>query len=93
MKPLYLVDGSAYLFRAYHALPPLTRSDGLPVSAVRGFTAMILRLQDLVGEAAVDRNYEKHLWRKQRMILLARSLRSPLKLHPNLPLCRNLSHR
>ena len=51
MKPLYLVDGSAYLFRAYHALPPLTRSDGLPVSAVRGFTAMILRLQESQHEA------------------------------------------
>ena len=51
MKPLYLVDGSAYLFRAYHALPPLTRSDGLPVSAVRGFTAMILRLQESQHDA------------------------------------------
>ncbi len=33
---LYLIDGSGYIFRAYHALPPLTRkSDGLPVGAVR----------------------------------------------------------
>ncbi|WP_410721940.1 hypothetical protein, partial [Burkholderia sp. SIMBA_051] len=35
---LYLIDGSGYIFRAYHALPPLTRkSDGLPVGAVAGF--------------------------------------------------------
>ena len=41
---LYLVDGSGYIFRAYHALPPLTRSDGTPVGAVLGFTNMLLRL-------------------------------------------------
>lgn len=43
-RTLYLVDGSAYIFRAYHALPPLTRSDGMPVGAVRGFMTMMLRL-------------------------------------------------
>ncbi|MDP1619360.1 hypothetical protein, partial [Phenylobacterium sp.] len=38
---LYLVDGSGYIFRAYHALPPLTRkSDGLPIGAVSGFCNM-----------------------------------------------------
>ena len=42
---LYLVDGSAYIFRAYHALPPLTRkSDGLPVGAVSGFCNMLYKL-------------------------------------------------
>ncbi|HEY3697084.1 DNA polymerase I [Phenylobacterium sp.] len=42
---LYLVDGSSYLFRAYHALPPLTRkSDGLPVGAVAGFCNMLWKL-------------------------------------------------
>ncbi|MGI9482667.1 MAG: DNA polymerase I [Hyphomicrobiales bacterium] len=41
----YLVDGSSYIFRAYHALPPLTRkSDGLPVGAVSGFCNMLNRL-------------------------------------------------
>ena len=35
---LYLIDASAYIFRAFHALPPLTRqSDGLPIGAVAGF--------------------------------------------------------
>ena len=42
---LYLVDGSGYIFRAYHALPPLTRkSDGLPVGAVSGFCNMLFKL-------------------------------------------------
>ena len=42
---LYLVDGSGFIFRAFHALPPLTRkSDGLPVGAVAGFCNMIWKL-------------------------------------------------
>ncbi len=42
---LFLVDGSGYIFRAYHALPPLTRkSDGLPVGAVHGFCNMLYKL-------------------------------------------------
>jgi DNA polymerase-1 len=41
---LYLIDGSGYIFRAYHALPPMTRGDGTPVNAVFGFTAMLMKL-------------------------------------------------
>lgn len=42
---LFLVDGSGYIFRAYHALPPLTRkTDGLPVGAVSGFCNMLWKL-------------------------------------------------
>ena len=41
---LYLIDGSGYIFRAYHALPPLTRRDGLPIGAVSGFCNMISKL-------------------------------------------------
>ena len=42
---VYLVDGSGYIFRAFHALPPLTRpSDGVPVGAVHGFCAMLWKL-------------------------------------------------
>jgi len=48
---VYLVDGSGYIFRAYHALPPLTRSDGTPVGAVQGFCNMLFKLlEDLKGE-------------------------------------------
>ena len=50
----YLIDGSGYIFRAFHALPPLTRpSDGLPVGAVHGFCAMLWKLlkESKVAEA------------------------------------------
>ena len=41
----YLVDGSGYIFRAYYALPPLSRkSDGLPTGAVSGFSTMLFKL-------------------------------------------------
>jgi len=50
---LHLIDGSAYIFRAYHALPPLTRkSDGLPVGAVAGFCNMIARYVEGNGNSA-----------------------------------------
>ncbi len=49
---LHLIDGSAYIFRAYHALPPLTRkSDGLPVGAVSGFCNMIARYVEANGSS------------------------------------------
>jgi DNA polymerase-1 len=41
---LYLVDGSSFIFRAYHRLPPLTDPQGMPVGAVYGFTAMLWKL-------------------------------------------------
>ncbi|HUS52775.1 MAG TPA: DNA polymerase I [Thermohalobaculum sp.] len=42
---VYLIDGSGYIFRAYHGLPPLTRkSDGLPVGAVAGYCAMLNKM-------------------------------------------------
>ena len=47
---LILVDGSGYIFRAYHALPPLTRKDGTPVGAVYGFTTMLLNLREQYAE-------------------------------------------
>jgi DNA polymerase-1 len=47
---LLLVDGSGFIFRAFHALPPMTRPDGVPVNAVFGFTNMLTRLiRDHVG--------------------------------------------
>jgi len=44
LKHLCLVDGSGFIFRAFHALPPMTRPDGTPVNAVYGFSNMLMRL-------------------------------------------------
>lgn len=43
---LTLIDGSGFIFRAYHSLPPLTRKDGTPVGAVYGFVNMLLKLME-----------------------------------------------
>ncbi len=48
---LYLVDGSAYIFRAYHRLPPLTNPAGTPVGAVYGYTTMLWKLADDLDKA------------------------------------------
>ena len=44
-KPVVLVDGSSYLYRAFHALPPLSTSDGRPTGAVRGVASMLRKLR------------------------------------------------
>src|SRR4051812_12458447 len=51
-RNLFLVDGSGYIFRAFHALPPMTRGDGTPVNAVYGFTNMLIKLLE---DAKADR--------------------------------------
>jgi DNA polymerase I len=43
-EPIYLLDASAYIHRAYHALPPLSNSQGLPTHAILGFTNILLRV-------------------------------------------------
>ncbi len=48
---LYLVDGSSYIFRAYHRLPPLTNPKGVPVGAVYGYTTMLWKLADDLHKA------------------------------------------
>src|SRR5437899_13095953 len=52
IRHLYLVDGSGYLFRAYHALPPMTRPDGTAINAVYGFCRMLAA--DLLDKPEVD---------------------------------------
>ena len=44
LRHVYLIDGSGYIFRAYHALPPLTRADGTPVGAVLGYCNILFKL-------------------------------------------------
>ena len=48
-KRLILVDGSAYIFRAYYGLPPMNRADGTPINAVFGFTNMLVKLIEDYG--------------------------------------------
>ena len=48
---LYLVDGSSYIFRAFHRLPPLTNKHGLNVGAVYGYTTMLWKLADSLNRA------------------------------------------
>jgi len=64
LKPgdhVFLVDGSSYIFRAYHALPPLTRqSDGLPVGAVAGFCNMLWKLLQ-EGDPSRENVFPSHL--------------------------------
>ncbi len=43
-KHLYLIDGSAFIFRAYYSLPPLTNPKGVPVGAVSGYTNMLWKM-------------------------------------------------
>ena len=53
----YLIDGSGYIFRAYYALPPLTRKcDGLPTGAVSGFCSMLFKLLE---DSKSDKNLQK----------------------------------
>jgi DNA polymerase I len=62
-----LVDGSGFIFRAFHALPPMTRPDGVPVNAVFGFTNMLARLlKDHVGShLAVIFDAGRHTFRNR----------------------------
>ena len=54
----YLIDGSGYIFRAYYALPPLTRkSDGLPTGAVSGFCSMLFKLLEDSSQIKIYKNH------------------------------------
>ena len=58
---LYLVDGSSYIFRAYHRLPPLTNRHGQPAGAVYGYTAMLWKLADGLNKGAKDDGGPTHM--------------------------------
>ncbi|MDD7971467.1 DNA polymerase I [Roseinatronobacter alkalisoli] len=95
---LHLIDGSAYIFRAYHALPPLTRkSDGLPVGAVAGFCNMLWRYlgengnsSDAPTHAAVIFDYSSKTFRNDIYDLYkANRPELPEDLRPQFPLTRD----
>lgn len=58
---LYLVDGSSYIFRAYHRLPPLTNRHGQPAGAVYGYTAMLWKLADGLNKGAREAGGPTHM--------------------------------
>jgi len=100
LKPgdhLYLIDGSGYLFRAYHALPPLTRkSDGKPTGAVSGYCNMLWKLiedmrdGDKPTHLAVIFDAGKHTFRNDIYPLYkAQRPPAPEDLIPQFPLVRD----
>ncbi|SEM97694.1 DNA polymerase I [Loktanella fryxellensis] len=93
---LHLIDGSAFIFRAYHALPPLTRaSDGLPVGAVSGFVNMLQRYiegnsgPDAATHVAVIFDKGSHTFRNDMYDQYKANREAmPEDLRPQIPLTR-----
>ncbi|GAB4542036.1 MAG: DNA polymerase I [Ruegeria sp.] len=93
---LHLIDGSAFIFRAYHALPPLTRkSDGLPIGAVSGFCNMLQRYvdgdhgPDAPTHLAVIFDKGSHTFRNDMYDLYKANREAmPEDLRPQIPLTR-----
>ena len=93
---LHLIDGSAFIFRAYHALPPLTRkSDGLPIGAVSGFCNMLQRYVDgnhgpeAPTHVAVIFDKGSHTFRNDMYDLYKANREAmPEDLRPQIPLTR-----
>jgi len=93
---LHLIDGSAFIFRAYHALPPLTRkSDGLPIGAVAGFCNMLQRYvennsgADAATHVAVIFDKGSHTFRNDMYDLYKANREAmPEDLRPQIPLTR-----
>jgi DNA polymerase-1 len=94
---LHLIDGSAFIFRAYHALPPLTRkSDGLPVGAVSGFVNMLWKTvednrgPDAPTHAAVVFDKGSHTFRNDLYDQYKANREAmPEDLRPQIPLTRD----
>ena len=94
---LHLIDGSAFIFRAYHALPPLTRkSDGLPIGAVSGFCNMLHRYvegntgSDAPTHVAVIFDKGSHTFRNEIYDQYkANREEMPEDLRPQIPLTRD----
>jgi DNA polymerase-1 len=96
---LHLIDGSAFIFRAYHALPPLTRkSDGLPIGAVSGFCNMLQRYVEGnaggdVTHVAVIFDKGSHTFRNDMYDQYKANREAmPEDLRPQMPLTREATH-
>lgn len=91
-KRLYLIDGSGYIFRAYHSLPPMSRPDGTPVQAVYGFVNMMLKMIDSIeagGYAAVIFDASRKTFRNEIYAdYKANRPDAPEDLVPQFPLMR-----
>ena len=92
---LYLVDGSSYIFRAYHRLPPLTNRHGMNVGAVYGYTTMLWKLADSLNKAdgpthmAVILDKSEHTFRNEMYDQYkAHRPPAPEDLVPQFPLIR-----
>jgi len=93
---LYLVDGSSYIFRAYHRLPPLTNPKGVPVGAVYGYTTMLWKLAKDLHDAdgpthlAVILDHSSKSFRNEIYDLYkANRPEPPEDLRPQFPLIRD----
>ncbi len=92
---LHLVDGSAFIFRAYHALPPLTRkSDGLPIGAVSGFCNLLWKMindtRDAPTHVAVVFDKGSHTFRNDLYDQYKANREAmPEDLRPQIPLTRD----
>jgi DNA polymerase I len=93
---LYLVDGSGYIFRAYHKLPPMTDPQGTPVNAVYGFTTMLWKLIEDLNDAehpthlavvldAAKKTFRNEIYEKYK----ANRPEPPEDLRPQFPLIRD----
>ena len=91
LRHLYLVDGSGFIFRAVHALPPLTRPDGTPVGAVLGFSNMLLKLLNETDADAIAVIFDASRYSFRNAIYDAYKAQrpdAPPELIPQFPLVR-----
>ena len=92
---LYLVDGSGYIFRAYHRLPPLTNIRGEPVGAVYGYTTMLWKLADALHKAdgpthmAVILDASGKTFRNDIYTCIRRTVRPRPRTVPQFPMIRD----
>ena len=91
---LYLVDGSGFIFRAYHALPPLSTKSGMPTGAAYGFTQMLIKLETehrpshlaVVFDKAGSRSFRHEVFKEYK----ANRVEPPDDLKPQFGLVRKV---